>query len=49
MFSGASGLNSGTRFAQPNKSGTYVLNDLIRTAVGNGSFRTAAIASSRGT
>lgn len=41
VFSGASGLNSGTRFTRLNVSGRYDLNDLIRTAFGNGDFRTA--------
>jgi S1-C subfamily serine protease len=41
VFSGASGLNSGTRLTRLNASGRYDLNDLIRTSFGNGDFRTA--------
>ena len=41
VFSGATGLNSGTRFTLRNESGIYNLKDLLKNSFGNGHFVTA--------
>jgi S1-C subfamily serine protease len=41
VFSGANGRNSGTLLTKKNSTGIYDLGESLRTATGNGSFRTA--------
>jgi len=48
VFSGATGRNSGTLLTQRNSTGTYNLSESLKTATGNGSFRTAGKVTSAG-
>lgn len=48
VFSGANGRNSGTLITKQNSTGTYDLEESLRTATGNGSFRTAGEVTSAG-
>lgn len=41
VFSGANGRNTGTLITKPNATGTYDLEESLKTAIGNGPFRTA--------